>query len=101
MADDGLEMFSDLPGLKSFVRKDSADLDIEGTYPNGQVVLNISRETTTRELVQIQGVDPLQRRLIGINLTGGHVNASEIAVLAMGAKTMDEALAAYDQRKAT
>lgn len=27
MADDGLEMFSDLPGLKSFVRKDSADLD--------------------------------------------------------------------------
>ena len=40
--------------------------------------MNISKETTYRELCQIQGLTEADRRLIGINLSGGVSNAIEI-----------------------
>lgn len=100
MAQNGVPMFSDLPDLLSYIRTDAADLDIEGTYPNGQCCANISRKTTRREIIQIGDLDPMDRRRFGINLTGAHVNAVELAVMAFKAKSFDQALEAWDRSKA-
>ena len=54
--------------------------------------MNISKETTAQELSKIQGIPEQTQRAIGINLSGGHVNAVEICVKAYQAPTMDELL---------
>ena len=53
-------------------------IDIEGTYPNGEDIMNISKETTYREMCMIRGLTESERREVGINLSGGTVNAIEI-----------------------
>lgn len=53
-------------------------LDVSSSYPNTEDILNISKETTLRELCKIKGIPEIVQREAGINLTGGHVNAVEI-----------------------
>lgn len=50
---------------------------MSASYPNGELVFNISKETTKKELVSIDGVSESIRRLQGINLSGGATNAVE------------------------
>lgn len=40
--------------------------------------MNISKETTWRELCRIMGISEEKQREVGISLTGGPVNAVEI-----------------------
>lgn len=55
---------------------DVADADIAASYPNGTAVFNISRETTTKELSSIEGLDFEEVvRHETINLSGGVTNA--------------------------
>lgn len=72
-----------------------ADLDVEGTYPNVEVLANISKETTSKELCRIDGVSETVQRSVGINLSGGYVNAVEICVSLYGAPTFDELLQGF------
>ena len=65
-------------------------LDIEGTYPTIQVVANISKETTLRELSRIKDISEQHQRVIGINLSGGVANAVEIGNMAFGLPTLSE-----------
>lgn len=76
--DNGLSVLEELPNVRSHIRTHVADLDIVSTYPNVQLILNISKETTYRELSRISGVQHGTQRMAGINLTGGFVNAVEI-----------------------
>lgn len=70
-------------------------IPIVSTYPNVQVILNISRETTLYEVYKIKGCNEYQMRMAGYNLTGGHVNAVEIAVDIMKAPNFDRMLAEF------
>lgn len=74
-------------------------LDIEGTYPTIEVVANISKETTVRELSRIEGLTEETQRAMGINLSGGHANALEICQTVMGLETPEKWLALYLQSK--
>jgi hypothetical protein len=49
------------------------------------------------EVVEIQGVDELTLRSIGVNLTGGHVNAVEICNRMYKMPSFDRLLGAYKQ----
>lgn len=93
--DDGVKAIQELPELSTLFYAHVADLDVEGTYPNEEVLMNISKETTSRELCKIQGIDESVRRQVGINLSGGHVNAVEICINMYGAPTMDTLLAMF------
>lgn len=94
--DDGIAALEELPNVRTNMRAHVADLDVEGTYPNIEIIANISKETTAQELTKIQGIPEQLQRAIGINLSGGHVNAVEIAVKAFGAPTMDELLTRFN-----
>lgn len=91
----GLPMIEDLPTVKSFVRKYTSDADIGSTYPNGEIILNLSKMTTMFEVARIAGLGAEQQRLLGINLTGGVVNSVEIMMMAMKAPSPFELIDAY------
>lgn len=65
-------------------------LDVKATYPTVQITANISKETTMRELSAISGFSEKQRRIIGLNLTGGASNAQEISNMVFKTPTLLE-----------
>lgn len=60
--------------------------------------MNISKETTFRELCRLKGVPESVQRLAGINLTVPRVNAVEIACTVFGAPTFDELLEDFQKK---
>jgi hypothetical protein len=58
--------------------------------------MNISKETTAQELCYIRNVPEIYRRSIGINLSGGFVNAVEICMQVYNAPSFNTLLAAFD-----
>lgn len=100
MLDDiGIHAIEELPGIRSLILTHLADLDIEGTYPNVEDCLNISKETTYRELSRIRGLHEKMQRETGINLTGGTVNAVEICNNVFQLPLPDEMLARFMETK--
>lgn len=92
IVDNGIPVFFEIPGLNSYIRIELYDLDCVSTYPTTEIVANISKATTFMELCKIKGLDEITQRSIGINLTGGAVNALEIAHHAYGFPLLDEML---------
>lgn len=90
VADNGISLIDGYETLRSMVRIHLADLDIEGTYPTIQVVANISKETTLRELSRIKDISEQHQRITGINMSGGVANAVEIGNMAFGLPTLSE-----------
>ena len=72
-------------------------LDVAGAYPNNGAVFNVSRETTAKEIVKIEGIDEYTQRMAGINLSAGHVNAVEICCNLFGMPTLTEMLDAFNE----
>ncbi len=50
-------------------------LDVSGSYPNGEVALNTSKETTVREPMYIEGIREEVWRSENMGISAGHVNA--------------------------
>ena len=97
MADNGIHLFWDMPNLRSYIRLFVADLDISSSYPNGQILLNLSRACVFRELSRIEGVSDYQFRKLGINfITGGKTNAVDFCRIVYKAPSMFELLEHFD-----
>lgn len=80
VAINGKPMFKELPGLASYVRTGTNDIDVEGAYPSGTVIMNVGKQTTWIEMTKIEGLDDTQYRQVAVNLaSGGFNNAGEIA----------------------
>ena len=92
VADNGLNIIEEDSNLRSNVRAYVGDLDVSSSYPSGGVVFNISRGTTHKELIKIEGVSEASRRMAGINLSGGATNAVEIACDAFHLPSMEALL---------
>lgn len=75
MRQPGFQVFHDTPSLIGRVFAHCADLDIEGTYPNEENALNISKATTRFEVSRIQGVSENLRRLVGVDMSTPTINA--------------------------
>jgi hypothetical protein len=80
VADNGLQLIEEYPLLRTNIRVHVADLDVSASYPNGEVVFNIGKCTTRKELCSVEGVPEQLQRAQGINLSGGHTNAVEFCV---------------------
>ena len=96
VAENGLACVEEIPNEPTMIFIHVADLDVEGTYPNEGILLNISRETTMMELVDIEGLSERERRAIGVNISGGAVNAVEICQILCKSPSMDELLVLFD-----
>ena len=71
-------------------------LDVAAAYPNNGQSLNISKETTSREIIKIEGVEETNMRMATINMSGGRTNALEIANSLFGLPTLDVWLEAFE-----
>lgn len=78
VASNGLKVIEECPDMATNFRRGTGDLDVAASYPNGEAVFNVSKETTAKELISIEGVDEYTQRMMGINMSAGHVNAVEI-----------------------
>lgn len=75
--DNGIAICEDFPELRGSGRAHVGDLDVKSSYPITEIFANISKATTMLELSEIEGVSELDRRVVGLNVTGGEVNAIE------------------------
>lgn len=100
MHDNGIPIIKELPDTNSMARAHCCDIDIEGTYPNGEDIMNISKETTYRELHLIRGLTEADRRQVGINLSGGVANAVEICNKVLQLPSLSQLGEIYMQAKA-
>lgn len=95
--DNGLRCIAEIPEQRTMFRRQTIDADILQAYPSGEVVLNISKETTFIEVCSIEGVSEDARRRAGINLTGGKTNAIEICNDILKMPYIDELLDAFNE----
>lgn len=90
VADNGLCLIEGNPHIRTNIRAHTGDLDVSASYPNGEVVFNISKATTRKELIAIIGITEQQRRMQGINLSGGPTNGAEFCQEIFKAPTFDK-----------
>lgn len=95
--DNGLQCIEENPHLRTNIRTFVGDLDVSSSYPNGEAVFNISRETTKREIIEIEGVSEHLKRMAGLNYSGGHTNAVEIATSIYKLPTFETLLEAFQK----
>jgi hypothetical protein len=109
--DAGLRLIEECPEIHTLGFAMTADLDVSGTYPNLEMALNISKKTTKRELCEIifkECQDPNERRIEahraehvrrmqGINLTGGTVNAVQFCVEMYSAPSFTQMSQAFNE----
>ena len=89
--------YQETNSLYTKIRVHCADLDISAAYPSNGMALNMSRETTVKDLVEIIGVDEETRRSEGLNLSGGRTNAVSIMTNLFKCPSMYELLDHYDK----
>ena len=73
-------------------------LDITSSYPSNEIVCNVSKQTTSKELISIAGVSEEIQRLEGYNLSGGKANAVEIVTSLFAAPQLSEWLVAFNKQ---
>ena len=101
VTDSGLCVIEEAPDLRTNIRTHGADLDVAGAYPTNESCLNVSKETTVLELINIKdrlgNVIPEEVvRAQTINLSGGATNALEFCQVLFQMPTLTEVLDHYD-----
>lgn len=76
------------------------DLDATASYPNGGMVFNIAKETTKFEIISIEGISEETQRVMGIQLSGGHVNALEFCNAGFNMVDLETMLEAFEEELA-
>ena len=95
--DNGLKIIEELPNTNTRVYAMVADLDVSASYPNGEIALNTSKETTVREIISIGDVPEEVFRMQNMGISGGHVNAVDYCTMMMNFPTHFEMLEAFQE----
>lgn len=77
LLNDGLAIFNDLPNLKTNIRGLVYDSDVSGAYPHATACMNVSKETTLREIIEIEGYEEEVFRQQNLNIVTGEPNSLE------------------------
>lgn len=98
MYENGLQCFEDNEILKSNARGYVFDIDAVSSYPSDILALNVSKETTKKEIITICGVNEKIFRMENINLLSGHTNAVEYCTTMFNFPKPDELLKLYKNK---
>ena len=79
-------------GVKHNIRSAVFDLDAVSSYPSDTRAANVSKDTTSRILIGIEGFDKIDFMKQNINLFFGKVNSGEYCTTMMNFPTYDEML---------
>lgn len=73
----GLKLAQDAPSLNTNIRFYSFDVDATGAYPTVTQIANVSKSTTKKELIAIEGIPKSIFRMQNLNYVLGQTNAIE------------------------
>jgi len=93
--DTGIKVIKEFPDMEIDLSIHVADLDVAASYPSTGHFMNISKETTWRELCRIKDRSDGLQRQVSLNLTSPIVNATEICVTMLKMPTFDTLLADF------
>ncbi|MBT28816.1 MAG: hypothetical protein CMO01_04065 [Thalassobius sp.] len=97
--DNGLQLLEEAPHIRSMLRVHVADLDVASSYPNTGSFMNMSMETTVRELVGVGDISEYDKRMSGLNLTAARTNAVECSGTFFGFPSMDKVLTEFRRQR--
>lgn len=86
----GLPLVAEYDKMMTKIRAFVYDSDCVSAYPTATSILNVSKSTTKREIIAIDGVDEDVFRLQNINLCSGYVNSLEYGNRMFGLPTLRE-----------
>jgi hypothetical protein len=73
----GMRCIEEDPSIQTGIRGFVYDSDATAAYPSSTSVGNVSKSTTKKEIISIDGVEEVTFRAQNLNLVLGHVNALE------------------------
>ena len=98
VVDNGLRIIEENPEQSTNIRIFTADLDVSAAYPSNGQVFNVSKETTSKELISIEGLDENTKRMQTINFSGGRTNAVEFANVCYKLPRLDQLVEEWDRQ---
>lgn len=99
VVDNGLCCSEEDPKLHSNGRAYVYDADAVSSYPSDISALNVSKETTKKEIIDIPGIPETVFRMQNINLLSGPTNALEYCTTMFNFPKPEEVLASYLAQK--
>lgn len=96
----GMKIIEEDPSLETTIYTNVGDLDVSASYPNGEVCFNISKETTSKEFLGIEGVEDEVSYKQNMLLCTGHVDAVEWCTNMLGFPKLTDLLSHYDKNNA-
>ncbi|QDH47034.1 putative DNA polymerase [Aeromonas phage LAh10] len=95
----GRALYTGLQDWKSMGRGSTDDIDVTGAYPHVTVALNVSNKTTKLEVCEVQGLDRLDYRRLGVNYASSPIaNANTLCTTIFGMPSLVEANDFYASR---
>lgn len=92
----GLPIIEESQNIPTTVYVAVGDLDVSASYPNGELCFNISKETTSKEIIQVEGIDEETTRVQNMLLSTGHVDAVEWCTNMLGFPQLQDVIKAYE-----
>lgn len=97
MAPPGRKLLKELPNHPTNIYTNNADADSVSSYPSCTEAANLSRETTKKEMIAVEGLNDEERLNVALDLTGGFVNAAMIARGVLQAPRFSDLLSAFER----
>lgn len=94
---EGAHCIEENPRLETNVRKGVIDSDAISAYPSDIEACNVSKETTRREIIDIEGITEDTFRLQNIGALAGHTNAIEYCTYMFGFPNLTELDELYEK----
>lgn len=97
VADNGLKIVLENKELVTNIRAFVADLDVTASYPHNELVMNISKQTTSKELISVKGISDELLKTQTLNFSGGRANSIEFCTKIYGMPTFDTLLEKFKE----
>lgn len=95
--EDGYKVIQDKEVLTTNIYTDVADLDVSAAYPHGGICCNVSKRTTMKTIIELEGVEEEIVRYQSINLSGGASNATEFCTNLLGSPELHGTLLKFKE----
>lgn len=95
----GLRVIAEDDSLITNIRGNVFDIDAVASYPSNGQAANISKETTKREIIDIEGIEKEMFKLLNINSLSGAVNAVEYCTKMYNMPTIERFQELYRESK--
>lgn len=94
----GLALFKDFPGFKTNIRGFVFDADAVSSYPKDTIAANVSKDTTAREVISVEGIPKELMKLENINFVLGEANMLDYCKNMFNLPTVERLDELWDQK---